>query len=163
MTSESLHPVPTPARRTVVAAVGTAGLAVALTACGSDNKSSDSTSSDSGSSASSGGTGGGDNAAAGNAGGTVLAKTSDIPEGGGKVFEAQGVVVTQPTAGKYKAFSSKCTHQGCAVKGIADNVITCPCHNSQFSATDGSVKKGPATQPLAAANITVDGDSIKLA
>ncbi|MCX5088778.1 Rieske (2Fe-2S) protein [Streptomyces sp. NBC_00365] len=161
MTSESLHPVPTPARRTVVAAVGTAGLAVALTACGSDNKSSDSTSSDS--SASSGGTGGGDNAAAGNAGGTVLAKTSDIPEGGGKVFESQGVVVTQPTAGTYKAFSSKCTHQGCAVKGIADNVITCPCHNSQFSATDGSVKKGPATQPLAAANITVDGDSIKLA
>lgn len=161
MTSESLHPVPTPARRTVVAAVGTAGLAVALTACGSDNKSSDSTSS--GSSASSGGTGGGDNAAAGNAGGTVLAKTSDIPEGGGKVFESQGVVVTQPTAGTYKAFSSKCTHQGCAVKGIADNVITCPCHNSQFSATDGSVKKGPATQPLAAANITVDGDSIKLA
>ncbi|MFF3660793.1 Rieske (2Fe-2S) protein [Streptomyces olivochromogenes] len=163
MTSESLHPVPAPARRTVVAAVGTAGLAVALTACGSDNKSSDSTSSTSGSGASSGGTGGGDNAAAGNAGGTVLAKTSDIPEGGGKVFEAQGVVVTQPTAGQYKAFSSKCTHQGCAVKGIADNVITCPCHNSQFSATDGSVKKGPATQPLAAANITVDGDSIKLA
>jgi Rieske Fe-S protein len=163
MTSESLHPVPTPARRTVVAAVGTAGLAVALTACGSDNKSADSTSSDSGSSASSGGTGGGDNAAAGNAGGTVLAKTTDIPEGGGKVFESQGVVVTQPTAGTYKAFSSKCTHQGCAVKGIADNVITCPCHNSQFSATDGSVKKGPATQPLAAANITVDGDSIKLA
>lgn len=161
MTSESLHPVPTPARRTVVAAVGTAGLAVALTACGSDNKSSDSTSS--GSSASSGGTGGGDNAAAGKAGGTVLAKTSDIPEGGGKVFESQGVVVTQPVAGTYKAFSSKCTHQGCAVKGIADNVITCPCHNSQFSATDGSVKKGPATQPLAAANITVDGDSIKLA
>ncbi|GAX54622.1 Rieske (2Fe-2S) protein [Streptomyces olivochromogenes] len=163
MTSESLHPVPAPARRTVVAAVGTAGLAVALTACGSDNKSSGSTSSTSGSGASSGGTGGGDNAAAGNAGGTVLAKTTDIPEGGGKVFEAQGVVVTQPTPGQYKAFSSKCTHQGCAVKGIADNVITCPCHNSQFSATDGSVKKGPATQPLAAANITVDGDSIKLA
>ncbi|MET7723879.1 Rieske (2Fe-2S) protein [Streptomyces mirabilis] len=162
MTSESLHPVPAPARRTVVAAVGTAGLAVALTACGSDNKSSDSTSSNSGSgaSASSGGTGGGDNAAAG---GTVLAKTTDIPEGGGKVFASQGVVVTQPIAGTYKAFSSKCTHQGCAVKGIANNVITCPCHNSQFSATDGSVKKGPATQPLAAANITVDGDSIKLA
>ena len=163
MTSESLHPVPAPARRTVVAAVGTAGLAVALTACGSDNKSSDSTSSNSGSSASGGGTGGGDNAAAGNAGGTVLAKTTDIPEGGGKVFADQGVVVTQPAAGTFKAFSSKCTHQGCAVKGIANGVITCPCHNSQFSATDGSVKKGPATQALAAADISVDGDSIKLA
>jgi Rieske Fe-S protein len=164
MTSESIRPVPAPARRTIVAAVGAAGLAVALTACGdSDDKSSSSTSSsDSSSSASSGGTGGGDNADAGS-GGTVLAKTSDIPEGGGKVFGDQGVVVTQPEAGTYKAFSSKCTHAGCAVKGIADNVITCPCHNSQFSAVDGSVKKGPATQPLAAANISVDGDSITLA
>ncbi|QFZ77615.1 Rieske 2Fe-2S domain-containing protein [Streptomyces fagopyri] len=158
MTSESLHPAPAPARRTVVAAVGAAGLAVALTACGSDDKSSDSSSS-----ASSGGSGGGDNGVAGNAGGTVLAKTADIPEGGGKVFADQGVVVTQPTAGTFKAFSSKCTHQGCAVKDIANGVITCPCHNSQFSATDGSVKKGPATQALAAATISVDGDSIKLA
>ncbi|MFJ4931189.1 Rieske (2Fe-2S) protein [Streptomyces sp. NPDC088736] len=163
MTSESLHPAPTPARRTVVAAVGAAGLAVALTACGSDDKSSDPSSANSASSGASGGSGGGDNGVAGNAGGTVLAKTADIPEGGGKVFADQGVVVTQPTAGTFKAFSSKCTHQGCAVKDIADGVITCPCHNSEFSATDGSVKKGPATQALAAADISVDGDSIKLA
>ncbi|MFE4548586.1 MULTISPECIES: Rieske (2Fe-2S) protein [unclassified Streptomyces] len=163
MTSESLHPAPAPARRTVVAAVGAAGLAVALTACGSDDKSSAPSSANSASSGGSGGSGGGDNGVAGNAGGTVLAKTADIPEGGGKVFADQGVVVTQPTAGTFKAFSSKCTHQGCAVKDIADGVITCPCHNSQFSATDGSVKKGPATQALAAAEISVDGDSIKLA
>jgi Rieske Fe-S protein len=161
MTSESLHPAQAPARRTVVAAVGAAGLAVALTACGADDKASDSVGSGNG--ASSGGSGGGDNGAAGNAGGTELAKTSDIPEGGGKVFADKGVVVTQPAAGTFKAFSSKCTHQGCAVKGIANGVITCPCHNSQFSATDGSVKKGPATSALAAAKITVDGDSIKLA
>ncbi|MCT9005712.1 Rieske (2Fe-2S) protein [Streptomyces rhizosphaerihabitans] len=149
MTSESLHPAQAPARRTVVAAVGAAGIAVALTACGADDKASN--------------TVGSDNGAAGNAGGTELAKTSDIPEGGGKVFADKGVVVTQPTAGTFKAFSSKCTHQGCAVKGIANGVITCPCHQSQFSVTDGSVKKGPATSALAAAKITVDGDSIKLA
>ncbi|MHA5053868.1 Rieske (2Fe-2S) protein [Streptomyces sp. SD15] len=155
MTSESLPPVSAPARRTIMTAVGAAGLAVALTACGSDDGSSDSTANESASS-------GGD-AAAGDSGGTVLAKTTDIPEGGGKVFADQGVVVTQPTAGTYKAFSSKCTHQGCAVKDITDGVIICPCHDSRFSATDGSVTKGPATQALAAANITVDGDSITLA
>ncbi|WP_406166347.1 Rieske (2Fe-2S) protein [Streptomyces sp. NBC_00996] len=158
MTSESLQPVSAPARRTVVAAVGAAGLAVALTACGSDDKKSSGSTEVSG-----GGSGGGDNAAAGNAGADVLAKTTDIPEGGGKVFADQGVVVTQPTAGTFKAFSSKCTHQGCAVKGISNGVINCPCHGSQFSATDGSVKKGPATSALAAAKITVDGDSITLA
>ncbi|MER5882026.1 MULTISPECIES: Rieske (2Fe-2S) protein [unclassified Streptomyces] len=155
MTSESLHPVPGPARRTVVAAVGAAGLAVALTACGADDKASDSVGSGDG--------GSGGKSSGGGAGGTELAKTTDIPEGGGKVFADQGVVVTQPAAGTFKAFSSKCTHQGCAVKGIANGVITCPCHGSQFSATDGSVKKGPATSALAAASITVEGESIKLA
>jgi Rieske Fe-S protein len=164
MTSESLQPVSTPARRTVMAAVGATGLAVALTACGGsdDNSSSGSSNSQTNSTASSGNTGGG-STPEGGSDGVVLAKTSDIPEDGGKVFADQGVVVTQPTAGSFKAFSSKCTHEGCAVKDIANGVITCPCHGSQFSATDGSVKKGPATEPLAAAKITVSGDEIKLA
>ncbi|MFD7709130.1 Rieske (2Fe-2S) protein [Streptomyces sp. NPDC059785] len=157
--------VPGPARRAVVAAAGAAGLAVALAACGSDDKASDSTGTPpdvagSSSQDGDGGSGGGDNVAGG---GTALAKTADIPEGGGAVFADQGVVVTQPTAGTFKAFSSKCTHAGCAVKGISDGVINCPCHGSQFSAEDGSVKKGPATKPLAERKISVDGDSIVLA
>ncbi|WNM33838.1 Rieske (2Fe-2S) protein [Streptomyces sp. Li-HN-5-11] len=173
MTSESLQPQGTPARRTVVAAVGAAGLAVALSACGSDDKSSDSSSStQNGSNATGGGSGGGDatgggsgggSAAAGGSGGAVLAKTADIPEGGGKVFAKEGVVVTQPTKGQFKAFSSKCTHVGCPVNKVANGVISCPCHHSEFSVTDGSVKKGPATKPLPAANISVSGDEIKLA
>ncbi|MFD9097629.1 Rieske (2Fe-2S) protein [Streptomyces collinus] len=157
MTSASHTPESGPARRTVVAAAGAAGLAAALTACGSGDDSSDT--GNSGNSGNTGNTGAG----SGSAAGTALAKTSDIPEGGGKVFGDKGVVVTQPAAGTYKAFSSKCTHRGCTVGSVADGVIVCPCHNSHFSAEDGSVKKGPATQPLAAAKITVAGDEIKLA
>lgn len=153
MTSPSLHPAAGPARRTVMAAAGAAGLAAALTACGSGDDSSGTV--DTGSK--SGGT------TENGAGGTALAKTADIPEGGGKIFKDQGVVVTQPSAGTYKAFSSKCTHQGCAVGSVANGVIVCPCHNSEFSVTDGSVKQGPATRPLPAAEITVSGDEIKLA
>jgi nitrite reductase/ring-hydroxylating ferredoxin subunit len=140
-----------------VAAVGAAGLAVALTACGSGDDSSDSSSS---TQAGANASGGGPSASSG---GTVLAKTSDIPEGGGKIFKDQGVVVTQPAAGTYKAFSSKCTHAGCAVGSVANGVIHCPCHNSEFSVEDGSVKKGPATKALPAEQITVSGDSITLA
>ncbi|MCD7442874.1 Rieske (2Fe-2S) protein [Streptomyces lincolnensis] len=151
MASESLHPASAPSRRTVVAAVGATGLALTLNACGSDDGGSSSSSASSGSAGSSGSSG------------AVLGKTADIPEGGGKIFKDQGVVVTQPTAGEFKAFSSKCTHQGCAVSGIANGVITCPCHKSEFSVTDGSVKKGPATQALPAEKITVSGDSITLA
>lgn len=158
MTSESFEPVTAPSRRTALAAVGAAGLAVALTACSSSDDSSSDSSDTSSSSSTSGST-----TAQGDAGGTALAKTSDIPEGGGKIFASQGVVVTQPTAGTYKAFSSKCTHQGCAVSSISSGAIVCPCHGSEFSVTDGSVKKGPATTGLPAEQITVSGDSITLA
>ncbi|MGW7819715.1 Rieske (2Fe-2S) protein [Streptomyces puniciscabiei] len=171
MTSASPQPHAGPARRTVVAAAGAAGLAAALTACGSGDNSSDMANTGSGSSGSTGsggsagstGSTGSSQNSGGSAGGTALAKTSDIPEGGGKVFKDQGVVVTQPAAGQFKAFSSKCTHQGCAVGSVANGVIVCPCHNSHFSAEDGSVKQGPATQPLPAAKIAVSGDEIKLA
>ncbi|MQY37064.1 Cytochrome b6-f complex iron-sulfur subunit [Streptomyces sp. RB17] len=165
MTSASSQPHAGPARRTVVAAAGAAGLAAALTACGSGDNSSNTVNTGSGSAGSTGTTGstGASQNSGGSAGGAALARTADIPEGGGKIFKDQGVVVTQPAAGTFKAFSSKCTHQGCAVGSVANGVIVCPCHNSHFSAEDGSVKQGPATQPLPAAKISVSGDEIKLA
>ncbi|MGW8601282.1 protein kinase domain-containing protein [Streptomyces sp. NPDC055893] len=95
--------------------------------------------------------------------GSELAKTTDIPEGGGKIFPSKGVVVTQPEAGTFKAFSATCTHSGCAVSNIAHGVINCPCHGSAFSITDGSVQRGPATNALPAQQISVDGDAIRLA
>ncbi|MFI2435148.1 Rieske (2Fe-2S) protein [Streptomyces sp. NPDC018693] len=159
MTSASLNSASRPARRTVVAAAGAAGLAVALTACGDsdDGSSSSATGSQTSQAAGSGGTSGGD------AAGAALTTTAEIPEGGGKVFADQKVVVTQPKAGEFKAFSAVCTHQGCAVKSVADGVINCPCHQSNFSIEDGSVKSGPATKALPSVSITVSGDSITLA
>ncbi|MEU1215280.1 Rieske (2Fe-2S) protein [Streptomyces sp. NPDC005791] len=133
-------------RRTVVAAVGAAGAAAALTACGGSQDTSES-----------------DTARPTEEGdGAALAKTADIPEGGGVVFADEGVVVTQPEPGTFKAFSSKCTHQGCAVKGIADGVINCPCHNSTFDAATGEVTGGPATRPLPEKQIRVENGSISL-
>ncbi|MFJ6983947.1 MULTISPECIES: Rieske (2Fe-2S) protein [unclassified Streptomyces] len=146
-------PAAGPGRRTVVAAAGAAGLLVALTACGGSDGSDDSSDAVDGS-----GSAGGAGAGAG-----ALAATADIPEGGGKVFAEQKVVVTQPTAGDFKAFSAICTHQGCAVTSVADGVIRCPCHNSDFSVADGSVRGGPATKPLPEVRIKVDGDAISLA
>ncbi|WP_418955870.1 Rieske (2Fe-2S) protein [Streptomyces tritici] len=143
------------ARRTVVAAAGGAGLVGMLAGCGGSGDDAGS-----GAPGASGGSGGG---SAKGGGGAVLARTADIPQGGGKVFADQGVVVTQPTAGEFKAFSSSCTHSGCAVKDVVDGTITCPCHGSAFSAADGSVRQGPATRPLPPAQIKVEGDAITLA
>jgi len=149
-----------PNRRTVVAGVGAAGLAAALAACGESADAAGSGTAQTSPTQSSQG-GAASSAAAGT--GSELAKTSDIPEGGGTIFADQKVVVTQPTAGEFKAFSAVCTHQGCAVTSVSDGTINCPCHNSKFKIADGSVASGPATQPLAAASITVSGDSVTLA
>jgi Rieske Fe-S protein len=92
----------------------------------------------------------------------ALASTADIPVGGGKIFEQQGVVVTQPQAGSIKAFSAKCTHQGCTVTSVSGGTINCACHNSRFDIADGSVKSGPASRPLPAAGVTVSGEKIRL-
>ncbi|MCF2128139.1 Rieske (2Fe-2S) protein [Strepomyces sp. STD 3.1] len=159
MTSASFHPVAGPARRTVVAAAGAAGLTAVLAACGGSDEDASSDTGGASSGSPSAEAGGGEDAGAG----AALAATADIPEGGGMVFADQKVVVTQPSAGEFKAFSATCTHQGCAVKSVSDGVINCPCHNSNFSITDGSVQSGPAPKPLPAVQITVSGDSIQLA
>ncbi|MCF3965435.1 Rieske (2Fe-2S) protein [Streptomyces fuscigenes] len=142
-------------RRTVVAAAGAAGLSAALVACGNGSDSASGSDGPSGS----------DGATAGSAkeSGGVLAKKSDIPEGGGKIFADQKVVVTQPKADEFKAFSAVCTHQGCTVASISDGTIQCPCHGSRYSIVDGSVKGGPAPKPLPPEQIKVSGDSISLA
>ncbi len=94
--------------------------------------------------------------------GGATARTADIPVGGGKIFADIQAVVTQPTAGEFKAFSSICTHQNCPVTEVTDT-INCNCHGSKFSLSDGSVVNPPAAQPLAAKTVTVEGDSLTVA
>ncbi|MFC8986521.1 Rieske (2Fe-2S) protein [Streptomyces sp. SID9913] len=96
-------------------------------------------------------------------GGRELVPAGDVPVGGGTVLKDEKIVVTQPTAGEFKAFSAVCTHQHCLVSTVADGTIDCPCHGSRFRITDGSVERGPATQPLPEERITVDGNSIRTA
>ncbi|MFJ3585417.1 Rieske (2Fe-2S) protein [Streptomyces sp. NPDC090127] len=95
--------------------------------------------------------------------GEALTTITDVPVGGGTIFKEEKVVVTQPTAGDFKAFSAVCTHQGCIVGKVENGTIDCLCHGSKFKITDGSVVVGPATRPLPAEEITVSGDSITLA
>jgi Rieske Fe-S protein len=59
-----------------------------------------------------------------------------------------------------RAYSAVCPHQGCLVDSVASGAISCPCHGSQFSTSDGEVIRGPARRGLAAATATVDGDEV---
>jgi Rieske Fe-S protein len=89
-------------------------------------------------------------------------KVAQIPVGGGKIFPVKSVVVTQPKAGEFKAFSSFCTHKGCTVSDVADGTINCECHGSKFDLATGRVTHGPAVQPLPSETITVIGDTITI-
>ncbi|GAB3142617.1 Rieske (2Fe-2S) protein [Micromonospora sonneratiae] len=143
-------------RRALLAGAGAVGVSAVLAGCGGDDSTNDAD-------------GGGRDTTAtepttgvdpGGSGG--LASTADIPIGGGKIFADQGVVVTQPVAGDFKAFSALCTHKQCPVSRIDGGTIDCTCHGSKFSVADGSVKQGPATEPLAGKTIKVEGDRIFL-
>jgi Rieske Fe-S protein len=96
-------------------------------------------------------------------GAAPLVTTAEVPVGGGVIIADREIVVTQPTAGQYKAFSSVCTHQGCNVNEVTDGQIVCPCHGSYFAVADGAVTDGPARSPLPEKAITVSGDAITLA
>ena len=143
---EEIHPP----RRAVIVSAGLGALATAVAACSTHDKTPASSSESTSTAAAPTGT----SAAAGSG---ALVKAADVPVGSGVIVE--DVVITQPTAGVFKGFSSVCTHAGCHVSKIADGKIVCPCHHSEFN-LDGTVAQGPAKDPLEAKAVTVRGDSI---
>lgn len=96
-------------------------------------------------------------------GGGLEVAAADVPVGSGVILSSEQVVVTQPEAGTYKAFSAVCPHEKCLVSKIERDAITCTCHGSIFSAADGSVLNGPANSPLPERTVTVAGDKLTIA
>ena len=82
---------------------------------------------------------------------------ADVPVGGGVVLNEADYVITQPTAGDFRAFSKFCTHQQCPLASVGGGMINCQCHGGRYSITDGSVQAGPPPQPLPAVEVTVAG------
>jgi Rieske Fe-S protein len=150
-------------RRTVLACAG-AACAATLAGCSTYNSNSggvdapqgaqSTESSSAPAAAGSGGSGGGVG------GGAALAKTSDVPVGGGTILTDKKIVITQPQSGTFHAFTAVCTHAGCTVGSVSSGTINCPCHGSRFNINNGSVVNGPAASPLAPINIKVQGTSI---
>jgi Rieske Fe-S protein len=145
-------------RRTVMAGAVGLSATVALAACGDDTADVDT--GDAAEQPAGQATPTGSSAAGGGAAG--IAALADIPVNGGKIFAAEKVVVTQPTAGEVKAFSTTCTHQGCAVSKVENGLIVCPCHDSKFKISDGSPTGGPATKPLQSKSVKLEGGQVIL-
>ncbi|HWJ08115.1 MAG TPA: Rieske (2Fe-2S) protein [Nocardioides sp.] len=128
-------------RRIVFAGLGALGVAAALAGCaGSDDD------------------GGG--AAPKVDAGAELARTSEVPVGGGIILTEQKLVITQPTEGTFKAFTAVCTHQGLLVTSVEGDTILCANHGSSYSAATGEVEGGPAPSGLSTVEIDVQDDRI---
>lgn len=56
---------------------------------------------------------------------------------------------------KLKIFSSRCSHLGCRINNVNQNIFTCPCHGSQFD-LNGNPIKGPAAKSLTELKFKMD-------
>jgi len=90
---------------------------------------------------------------------------SQVPVGGSVIVQTgsgsdPAIAVAQPSKGQFVAHTAVCTHQGCIVAAAGAD-LQCPCHGSKFDAFTGKVVNGPASLPLDAVAVTVNGDRIE--
>ena len=138
-------------RRQMLAASGAIAAGVALSGCGNNAERASSAATT--------------NAAAASAAATAgqgVATTDEVPVGSGVIIGSIQAVITQPTEGEFKAFSSICPHQGCPVSQVEGDQIICTCHGSHFDVATGAVVSGPARTGLVEKTVTVDGDEISV-
>lgn len=77
-----------------------------------------------------------------------LGAESEVAKGGAKLYRDHNVVVSRDGNGALKAYSTICTHAGCAINKLQGTTLICPCHGSEFDAVTGKVVQAPATEPL---------------
>ncbi|MCR9250271.1 MAG: Rieske (2Fe-2S) protein [bacterium] len=82
-------------------------------------------------------------------------------EGGWLLHPSQNILLVN-VSGSIRAFTSVCTHSGCARSwDFDDNEFICTCHNSKFNLS-GNVVSGPASGRLAEYDVTRTGDVLRL-
>ena len=97
------------------------------------------------------------------------ALTLDLDESAFAALQNDGGWVLHPdqdyllvnSGGTIKAFSSRCTHQGCTRNWAFGTNAICNCHSSVFN-VNGEVVSGPASSSLTSVKVTRDGSTITL-
>lgn len=95
----------------------------------------------------------------------TTASTSEIPVGEATIIE--GWVVSHPTEGEFRAFSTHCPHAGGVIDHFEEvdgtTAAVCPKHMSKFDINTGDVLEGPSRDPMTPAkNVEVNGQEISI-
>jgi 3-phenylpropionate/trans-cinnamate dioxygenase ferredoxin component len=80
-------------------------------------------------------------------------------------FDVSGTrIAIANVGGAFYAFGDTCTHQGCSLADgtLQTEIVTCPCHGSQFNVTTGDVARGPAREPVRSYPVRLEGDELRV-
>ncbi|HOZ59165.1 MAG TPA: Rieske (2Fe-2S) protein [Nakamurella multipartita] len=89
--------------------------------------------------------------------GTPLASVADVQAAGALVVgDGSNPYLLAYSGDTVVAHTAICTHQQCAIAASGN----CPCHGSEFNVTTGAVIKGPAQRPLAELPVTISGGQV---
>lgn len=94
----------------------------------------------------------------------TVARVGEIPEGQGRYFDVDGVVVAVfLDGGKYYAIEDSCPHQGAPLSDgvVFDRSVTCTWHGWRFSLEDGRHLDGSRAR-VATYPVRVEGDEIQV-
>jgi nitrite reductase (NADH) small subunit len=92
-----------------------------------------------------------------------VTEISQVPPGTGKAVQAGAKqVAIFNVGGTFYALDSLCTHRhGPLAEGALEGtIVTCPWHGSKFDVTSGQVVKGPASLPVSAYPVRVEGTDV---
>ncbi|HEY1331465.1 MAG TPA: non-heme iron oxygenase ferredoxin subunit [Actinomycetota bacterium] len=95
-----------------------------------------------------------------------VARTTDVPEGEARQFDVNGtpVAVANLGEGVFLALGDVCSHAHAFLSegevDADDETIECPRHGSTFDLRTGRPRTLPATSPVPAFPVKVEGDAI---
>jgi nitrite reductase/ring-hydroxylating ferredoxin subunit len=66
--------------------------------------------------------------------------------------------------GAVYAFGDTCTHEGCSLAEgeLEAQIVTCPCHGSQFDVTTGKVLRGPDREPVPSYPVRLESGALRV-
>ncbi|MCJ2177617.1 Rieske (2Fe-2S) protein [Novosphingobium album (ex Hu et al. 2023)] len=96
----------------------------------------------------------------------AAAKVDEIPAGGKKVVEINGVsVVVVNTKDRIFAVRNLCSHAHETLEcgRVRAGWISCPVHGARFDLETGNPMNPPATMPIETYEVRIEGDTIEVA